>query len=73
MSLLGERVKHQVFGEGKIVSVTKNYVTVSFEIGEKVFVYPDAFEKFLTLVNQELSSKMEAYFKQREELSLIHI
>lgn len=67
MSLLGERVKHQVFGEGKIVSVTKNYVTVSFEIGEKVFVYPDAFEKFLTLVNQELSSKMEAYFKQREE------
>ena len=35
MSLLGERVKHQVFGEGKIVSVTKNYVTVSFEIGKR--------------------------------------
>ena len=67
MNLLGEHVRHQVFGEGRIVSISKNYVTVRFDIGDKVFVFPDAFEKFLVLSNKELSSRMEAYLKRREQ------
>lgn len=67
MNLLGEQVRHQVFGEGRIVSQTENYITVRFGQGEKDFVYPDAFEMFLKLADEKLSSQMEAYLKARQE------
>jgi len=67
MNLLGEAVRHKVFGEGRIVSVTGNYVTVRFGQEEKTFLFPDAFENFLTLENGELSERMQAYLRKRQQ------
>ena len=48
----GVTVKHKTFGEGEIVKMdkAKKYVYVKFAVGEKTFVFPDAFHNgFLTL------------------------
>ena len=53
-------VKHKNFGVGKIVGANGKYITVKFESVEKVFVYPDAFERFLTLEDGMLSDEILA-------------
>lgn len=49
------KVMHKSFGEGMIVEHVGNYITVNFETASKKFVYPDAFEKFLTLADGTVS------------------
>ncbi len=51
-------VLHKAFGKGRIVSNNGKYITVEFENDRKVFVYPDAFEKFLTLVDGTVSPQI---------------
>jgi hypothetical protein len=48
-------VKHKAFGAGVIVSKQGKYITVRFADVEKIFVYPDIFEKFLTLADGSIS------------------
>lgn len=45
------QVKHKTFGLGVITAINGKYITVKFEGCEKNFVYPDSFEKFLTLAD----------------------
>ena len=49
------KVMHKSFGEGVIVGHVGNYITVNFGFAVKKFVYPDAFEKFLTLADGTVS------------------
>ncbi len=44
-------VKHKTFGDGIVVERNGKYITVKFENTQKIFVYPDIFEKFLTLAD----------------------
>ena len=48
-------VKHKSFGEGVITEHVGNYITVKFGNVEKKFVYPDSFERFLTLADGTVS------------------
>lgn len=41
---VGSDVAHAKFGIGKVIELNRGYVTVSFEQGEKRFIFPDAFE-----------------------------
>ena len=43
------KVIHKTFGEGIITNHEGNYINVSFGGAVKRFVYPDAFDKFLTV------------------------
>lgn len=58
MVLENLQVKHKAFGSGTVTSIKGQYFTVKFSSCEKIFVYPDIFEKFLTLedgtVNDEI-------------------
>lgn len=47
----GLEVNHKTFGKGVVVSLNGKYITVKFDSCQKVFVYPDAFEHFLTLAD----------------------
>lgn len=64
MNLENLRVKHKSFGEGVVSSNSGKYITVKFASAEKVFVYPDIFEKFLTLedgsVSEDILKDIEA-------------
>ncbi len=41
---VGSAVAHAKFGIGKVIELSRGYVTVRFEQGEKRFMFPDAFE-----------------------------
>lgn len=53
-------VCHKAFGKGIVVSTDGKYITVKFDNVQKVFVYPDVFEKFLTLADGSVSSEISA-------------
>ena len=42
---VGSKVKHKNFGDGEVIKLDKNakFIHVKFTIGEKKFVFPDAF------------------------------
>ena len=53
-------VNHKSFGKGVIVSLSGKYITVKFASSQKIFVYPDAFESFLTLEDGSVSGEILA-------------
>ena len=67
------QVKHKTFGAGTVVSYRDKYITVKFSAAEKIFVYPDAFEKFLTLedgtVSEEILADLEASNLAKKQIS----
>lgn len=68
MQLTGQTVTHDVFGTGVVTAQKEHSVTVKFdEVGEKRFIYPDAFKKHLTMENQEAKGKMENLLEERRE------
>lgn len=65
-------VNHKSFGKGVIISQEGKYMTVQFESVKKVFVYPNAFETFLTLadgtVPNEIAVDIEASKRERQAI-----
>ncbi len=53
-------VRHKIFGVGTVVATQGKYMTVRFDAGDKSFVYPDSFEKFLTLEDGTVSDDILA-------------
>ena len=60
MVLENLEVQHKTFGIGTVVATQGKYMTVRFEVGDKNFVYPDSFEKFLTLKDGTVSDEILA-------------
>jgi hypothetical protein len=63
MILENLEVKHKTFGEGLVISNNGKYMTVKFGTAQKTFVYPDAFESFLTLSDGSVSDEILADIK----------
>ena len=51
-------VLHKSFGKGTIIARNGQYFTVKFDAAQKTFVYPDIFEKFLTLADGTVSEEI---------------
>ena len=60
MILENLEVLHKAFGSGVITATNGKYITVKFESASKTFVYPDIFEKFLTLADGTVSDEIIA-------------
>lgn len=58
MELNNLQVKHKVFGLGTVVESDGKYMTISFGDVRKNFVYPDSFEKYLTLADGTVSDEI---------------
>ena len=58
MTLDNLAVNHKTFGKGTVVSSQGKYMTVKFDKAQKIFVYPDAFENFLTLDDGTVSEEI---------------
>jgi len=62
MSLINEQVSHSVFGIGRVISLDDSIMAIQFS--EKTvlnkFVYPDAFEKHLTMCNPAVAENVLA-------------
>ena len=61
------KIKHKTFGEGTIITKDGKYITVSFGSFEKKFVYPDAFENFITLADGTVSEEILEDIKNAKE------
>lgn len=65
-------VKHKAFGPGVVIANQGKYITVKFEAVTKTFVYPDIFEKFLTLadgsVSEEILADIESVKKVKQQI-----
>ena len=60
MLVLNSEVLHKAFGNGTVVATNGQYFTVKFESCQKTFVYPDIFEKLLTLADGSVSDEILA-------------
>ena len=60
--MIGRHVMHSTFGHGIITAQTQNHLTVQFDgmDAEKMFRYPDAFERYLTSSDPELMAQAQA-------------
>jgi hypothetical protein len=67
-------VRHKKFGNGIVISKQDKYITVRFSDSQKIFVYPDIFENFLTLADGTLSDEIindiSVANKQKQEILL---
>lgn len=66
MDLLHATVHHISFGQGEIVEIGEDVISVSFEkpIGKKKFLFPGSFHEHLTLDNESLNVEMVELLKQ---------
>lgn len=61
------KVVHKTFGEGTVTEHIGKYITVKFANAEKKFVYPDAFENFLSLAGGVVSAEITADLEQSKK------
>ncbi len=60
MNVKGAKVIHRQFGPGEIVGRDDKTITVRFEQGDKQFLYPSAFDGFLTFADSAKEAAVEA-------------
>ena len=66
MQLIGQPIKHGTFGKGIVTGWNDTTITICFSSGEKKFLYPDAFSKFLYLKNDAMQREIQALLHKRE-------
>ena len=67
MDLTNKQVTHKNFGKGSVVEHTDYFVKIHFVSGNKKFVFPDAFGKYLTLTDQSADDIVKRKIQKREE------
>jgi len=70
MNLLHATVHHQTFGQGEIVEIGDDVISVSFGKlnGKKKFLFPAAFRQHLTIADESLNAEMVALLEQNHIL-----
>ena len=75
MDLVNKKVMHATFGEGNVTNCNDSYIKINFESGSKKFIFPDAFKKHVTFIDQDatklVNKKIEENEEQRKEEELI--
>ncbi len=66
MSITGQVVNHKTYGSGIITAVDNSVITVSFEQGDKKFIYPDAFKDFLILTDRAMQKQLDTLLTENE-------
>ena len=67
MDLINQTVIHKAFGEGKVINVEKDYITILFTQGEKKFLYPSVFKQFMTMKDAACASFVKSELEQKEK------
>lgn len=59
MDLMNIKVRHKVFGDGITVAKENSYITVKFCNEEKKFIYPNAFDGYLTAEDIDIANNIK--------------
>jgi len=66
VNLINKEITHKVFGNGNIVEQNDSVITVNFNDGIKKFVYPDAFETFISLNDRDTAKNLQKIIAEKE-------
>lgn len=70
MKLIGENVRHKIYGVGTVIEQSSTMITVHFSSKDTKFPYPspDTFKKFLTAENPDVQAAiLDEYARAEEE------
>ncbi|NUU74332.1 hypothetical protein [Paenibacillus xylanilyticus] len=69
MELISQKVMHVRFGEGCVVSKTENRIGIHFSdpIGQKVFIFPDAFVQYLWMHDPNVQEYVISQYYQKQK------
>lgn len=67
MNLIDKIVEHKQYGKGLITKQSQEKITVQFDIGEKIFKYPMAFEQFLVMMDETLSAEISKFIQSKKD------
>ena len=65
-NIIGQTVLHKAFGKGEICDFTNNIIKISFQTGEKDFVFPDAFELYLKAADENFHKYVKTLIKEKK-------
>lgn len=75
MDLRGMAVNHKIFGEGIVKNILEEqdgkYLVVAFSQGEKKFVYPDAFEAYISVNNSNVAEFLKIEIEKRKKIKAV--
>ena len=67
VNLINKKVLHRTLGEGKVISCNDDYIKIDFESGEKKFIFPDVFGKYMTLKDQKVFDLVKKRLEENEK------
>lgn len=67
MNLIDKQVTHKSFGTGTIVEHNDSYININFKSGNKRFIFPDAFESYLTIKNRASNDLIKEMIEKKEK------
>ncbi|GLC90460.1 malate synthase [Lysinibacillus piscis] len=65
MNLINKKVTHKLFGTGNVVKHNDSSVEIHFATENKMFVFPDAFEKHLKLHDKNDANSLEEMIQKK--------
>ena len=67
MNFIGALVQHKAFGEGTVTAFDEKYIKVHFTlVGDKKFVYPNAFNGFIVAEDGTIAAEIKKDIKKKE-------
>ncbi|NGZ77290.1 hypothetical protein [Saccharibacillus alkalitolerans] len=68
MNLIDEQVEHASFGAGKVIGAGEGRISVRFAdgVGEKAFLYPEAFDQHLKLQDPKKQQNIGEEVRQKK-------
>ena len=75
MNLQNAQVKHKKFGTGMVTKLGEDKLVILFDeqYGEKLFQFPDAFEKYLEIDDTEITDQLMNKIKFKKQLRQIEL
>ncbi len=66
MNLINKQVIHKSFGKGSVVKHSDSRIEVNFKSGNKKFLFPDAFGRFLTLTDPNAADSIKHMLQKKQ-------
>lgn len=67
MDLVNKEVKHGAFGKGNVINYDDTYININFESGEKRFIFPDVFKRYITFTDEKANELVNKKIEKKEE------
>lgn len=68
VNLVNKKVTHETFGKGNVINYDDSYIKINFKSGERRFVFPDVFKRYVTFVDGKATKLVDKKIEKKEEI-----